>query len=732
MGILASRLAARVVLSALAIGVVSTPARAERWGFNSGPGDGPTRMVVAQPGNANVLFAVGSGAGVFRSLDGGQHWQSLGPAVGYGLVRRRAFSVGSDGSVYLGTDRSELFVSRDLGETWQLLPVHPPSSDRLRGRINLLLVAPSNPLRLWLRSDAVLSLVSDDGGSSWWESESAPYVADPRDERIGYTEARVSKTTDGGRTWVPTMNTNTWTEVASVAIDSIEPTRLLAVGGSIVFTSTNAAGSWAETRLELEEDETLRAVAIDPLRSNTAYIGTDRRIFKSTDRGESWLPLAGGLPATSINSILVGPVSSDVVYAATDAGVFRSATGGDTWALIESGMATSQVRRIAVAANPDIAYAATRNGVFKTTDAGRSWRAVVNGLSGSFVTSVAVDARDSSIVFASTDLGVFKSIDGGDHWQMMNNGLRYTFVGAIATAASDPNTLYAGTAADDVPEVEFSSVFHTNDGGRSWAPAQAGLPLGVDVSSLAVDPSNPRVAFVAADEGTFKTSDGGLRWERIEGIWGHAVTIDPSQPSNVYVASDSGRVHRSQNSGLTWDSTLVTQEDLHDVVVDPSDSTVLYGTTGSGGVIKSTDRGATWLAINAGLQHPSARTIAIAPSDHVRIYIGTEANGAYSQICGNGAIDPGEDCDDGNLIDGDQCDSSCIAEETVCTADCDGDAVVSVDEIVTGVSIALGVGDLAHCPAFDESGDGQVTVDELLVAVQNALNGCGSHSPGVN
>jgi len=63
-------------------------------------------------------------------------------------------------------------------------------------------------------------------------------------------------------------------------------------------------------------------------------------------------------------------------------------------------------------------------------------------------------------------------------------------------------------------------------------------------------------------------------------------------------------------------------------------------------------------------------------------------------------------------------------EAAACVGDCGGDDEVTVDEIITGVNIALGVASPSACPAFDPSGDGQVTVDEILQAVNRALTGC--------
>jgi hypothetical protein len=59
-----------------------------------------------------------------------------------------------------------------------------------------------------------------------------------------------------------------------------------------------------------------------------------------------------------------------------------------------------------------------------------------------------------------------------------------------------------------------------------------------------------------------------------------------------------------------------------------------------------------------------------------------------------------------------------------CTGDCDGNGSVSIDELVRGVSIALGNASVDDCPTFDSNGDGLVTVAELVEAVNFALDGC--------
>jgi len=62
-----------------------------------------------------------------------------------------------------------------------------------------------------------------------------------------------------------------------------------------------------------------------------------------------------------------------------------------------------------------------------------------------------------------------------------------------------------------------------------------------------------------------------------------------------------------------------------------------------------------------------------------------------------------------------------------CPGDCNGNGQVTVDELLIGVNIALGNMSMNDCGSFDGSGDGEVTVDELLAAVNMALDGCAGY-----
>jgi cysteine-rich repeat protein len=61
-----------------------------------------------------------------------------------------------------------------------------------------------------------------------------------------------------------------------------------------------------------------------------------------------------------------------------------------------------------------------------------------------------------------------------------------------------------------------------------------------------------------------------------------------------------------------------------------------------------------------------------------------------------------------------------------CPGDCDNNNAVSIDELIRGVNIALGIASAATCSALDRDASGTVSIDELVTAVSKALNGCTS------
>ena len=79
---------------------------------------------------------------------------------------------------------------------------------------------------------------------------------------------------------------------------------------------------------------------------------------------------------------------------------------------------------------------------------------------------------------------------------------------------------------------------------------------------------------------------------------------------------------------------------------------------------------------------------------------------------------------DGERSDPDVVDLAVPTPVPACVGDCDGNGTVAINELITGVNIALGSQPVTVCPAFDADDSGSVAINELITGVNNALAGC--------
>src|SRR5690348_714908 len=123
--------------------------------------------------------------------------------------------------------------------------------------------------------------------------------------------------------------------------------------------------------------------------------------------------------------------------------------------------------------------------------------------------------------------GLWRSTDGGNHWQSMFDNMPNESVGAIGIAPSDPNVVYVGMGEANNRQSSSigDGVWGTTDGGKTWH--HLGLEQTQSIGRVAVDPTNPNIAFVAAvghlfgpnpDRGLYKTTDGGKTWKKAKYI----------------------------------------------------------------------------------------------------------------------------------------------------------------------------------------------------------------------
>jgi photosystem II stability/assembly factor-like uncharacterized protein len=178
-------------------------------------------------------------------------------------------------------------------------------------------------------------------------------------------------------------------------------------------------------------------------------------------------------------------------------------------------------------------------------------------------------------------------------------------------------------------------------GFRSVGPAITGGRIG----EIAVDPTNPRIWYVAASSGgVWKTVNAGTTWTPIFESQGSfsigTVAVDPKNPLVIWVGTGENNsqrsvgfgdgVYKSTDGGKSWTNTgLARSEHIGAIVIDPRNSDVVYAAAtgplwsagGDRGVYQTTDGGKTWaLVLNPDNEWTGAQSLSLDPANPDVIY----------------------------------------------------------------------------------------------------------------
>jgi photosystem II stability/assembly factor-like uncharacterized protein len=357
------------------------------------------------------------------------------------------------------------------------------------------------------------------------------------------------------------------------------------------------------------------AVTGVPSQPRTFYMGVaSGGVFKTTDGGESWVPITDGqVPLGSTGDIAVAASDPNIVYLGTGSdgvrsnvstgrGVYRSNDAGRTWqfaGLYDVG----QIGAVRIhPTNPDIAYVAANGdifkpnperGVFKTTDGGRSWRKVlfVSDSTGAMDVELQpgnpdvvyawmnrIERKPWSIISGSREGGFYKSTNGGDTWVRITTGLPNELIGKgnVAVTATKPDRIYALVEA-----LPGGGFYRSDDFGQTWSLINdqgSLITRPFYYTTLTADPTNADVVYAGA-EGFFKSADAGVTFVRFPTPHGdnHDMWVSPVNGNSVIQSNDGG-ANVSYDGGRTW-STQGNQPtaEIYGVWTDNAFPYNLYG-----------------------------------------------------------------------------------------------------------------------------------------------------------
>jgi photosystem II stability/assembly factor-like uncharacterized protein len=394
-------------------------------------GPGIARALPSQPADT-------AAADDMAALFSGLRWRMLGPFRG-GRVDAVSGVIGRPNEFYFGAVNGGVWKSVDAGRVWTPIFDSQPIAS-----IGALAVAPSAPDTIYVGS----------GESTLRDS-------------VGYGNG-VYKSTDAGKTWTHLGLADTQ-HIGRIAIDSRNPNvvYVAAIGHLYapnadrgVFKSVDGGRSWRKV-LFRNNDVGAVDVVIDPSNSRVVYAclwntrrppwytyaptnGPGGGIFKSTDAGATWTPLASGLPKEGIgrSGIAVAPSNPRRLYAVVDC-------------LVPDPAAPPPAAPPAGGAGGRPQAPPGQGGFFRSDDAGATWTKM------------------------SGDPALW-----GRGW----------YFEKLVVDPKDADTVY-------VPNV---SVSRTRDGGKTWV-ALRGSPGGDDYHQAWISPDDPNTMIVASDQGAIIT-----------------------------------------------------------------------------------------------------------------------------------------------------------------------------------------------------------------------------------
>lgn len=599
-------------------GIYKTTNAGQKWqAVNHGLSNGEVRALAVDPKRSEKLFAATT-HGLFGSTDGAASWQ----AVDYGndkkpLVTVIAIDPHDSNVIYAAASgyfspyvpASELFKSMDGGQHWSSLGT--PS-----GSVALLLdIDELDSTHLYLATYTQGILESSNAGKSWTRLPTVPDVSvqtmtyEPKKKLLcGVAQGRATYSDDNGATWHPN-----WGGAMSI---SVAPDGAFYLAGTVGIARSEDCKNWAS----IDSHGAYTAVEDAEGRVFSGNVDYEGGGVRSSATEPPWSPLSEGIDNTDVPAIALDPARPGHVYvAAGQRGVYKSTDGAQSWqaangqgpGMLGLGYDGAAVDTLAV--NDGVVLGALWGTVFRSPDGGASWTyknlpSVPPSDYMPQVTSLLFDPTTPSRVYVAAGAmasyptyGFFTSMDGGETFDA-NAGPNLA-LSSLVLDAQHAGRFWAVGAPLGVKE---RSLYVSNDDGKGWAPVALPVPGDCSKVALAASPADGSVLYVTVENGgVLRSRDGGQSfvWQsKPSSGYYSALLVDPSDENTVYVAG-SARVEPQQSrtgifvshdGGASFEPAgrgMLPLTEIESLVIDPQSPRTLYAGLRWGGIYKTTSGG---------------------------------------------------------------------------------------------------------------------------------------------
>ena len=511
------------------------------------------------------------------SLFHGLEWRSVGPVVQGGRVVDIETVPGEPYTFYVAYASGGLWKTTNNGVTFE-----PLFDDQQTIIMGDTAVDPSRPERVWVGTGENNSsrssyggmgvYMSDDAGATWRHmglgetDRIGAILVDPRDSDRVYVAALgklytpggqrgVYRTIDGGTTWQQVLAGGDVAGFVNLVMDPQNPDVLYAAG-------------WERSRRPWDFVEG----------------GDGSGIWKTTDGGDTWTRLAGGLPrGDHVGRIGLTLCANQprTIYAAIDN---QELLPEEMWDLGDGAITPKRLRKMTkeefLQQDPEEIEDFIRGNDLDTSlDA----KKLIEMLENDEITleELIDEISDANASLFNTDIRgieVWRSDDGGSNWRLTHDEpirqMVFTYgyyFGLVRVSPTDPERIYLL----GVP------MLTSGDGGKTFQTLQD-RSVHVDYHAMWVDPNFTDRLFVGNDGGIDVSYDGGKTWLKLDaqpvGQF-YAIAVDMQEPYNIYGGlQDNGTYKGSSRTrwerGQRW-SRIGGGDGMY-VQVDPRDDKTTY------------------------------------------------------------------------------------------------------------------------------------------------------------
>jgi photosystem II stability/assembly factor-like uncharacterized protein len=484
---------------------------------------GRVLAVSGVPGSPDQFYFGSVNGGVWESVDAGRTWRPIFDGQPIGSIGALAVADKDSHILYIGTGEADMrsdisqgdgvYRSGDGGKSWTKAGLGDSQ------QIGRILIHPNDPDRVYV---AALG---------------HPYGPNP--------ERGVFRSTDGGKSWKKVLGKDDDTGAIDLAFEPGHPEVLY-------------AALWQTRRTPWE--------VYPP--SN----GPGSGLYKSTDGGDTWTPLTGGLPGKPGRiGIAVAPSEPRRVYAIVDApedgGLYRSDDAGASFRKVSGdsriwgrgwyfGGITVEPR------DADVLYSAN-TALYRSADGGRTFVPVKGAPGGDDYHVLWIDPKEPRHRILGVDQGAVVSVDGGETWSSWFNQPTGQFY-HVVTDNRFPYWVYG--SQQDSGAAGVPSKTNSFDGINLTAFRET--TAGGESDNVAPDPQDPdilyggRVDRLDLRTGQTRSIDPTLAEPgSYRDAWTLPLVFAPRDPKALYFANQ--RLYRTTDGGGHWTalSPDLTRED---------------------------------------------------------------------------------------------------------------------------------------------------------------------------